>query len=200
MNYEHTFRHHSALPDPVSDVPHKVKEEVSIGNRDNFVHNLDKETEAFNWFHVESLRYCLTQVGCTGRGFHYKSLQMSTVNINNGITRHYAFKIAFYLVRFIGEINFVKYLSCFMLDCFNFYMMRREFPLALSGCLLYPLETVHGYGMSSSVKEMCQLLHQTLTTIEESCGQPEQLPASFITASHWIVSQLLHDLTVHLIS
>ena len=48
MNYEHTFRHHSTLPDPVSDVPHKVKEEVSIGNRDNFVHNLDKETEAFN--------------------------------------------------------------------------------------------------------------------------------------------------------
>ena len=49
-------------------------------------------------------------------------------------------------------------LSGFMLDCFNFYMMRGKFPLSLSGRLLYPLETVHGDRMPSGVKEMCQLL------------------------------------------
>ena len=119
-----------------------------------------------------------------------------------------AFKIActllflplFYLVCLVGEVNFVEYLRCFVLDCFNFYMMRRKFPLSLSCSFLDPLETIQGDGMTSGVEEVGQLLHQALAAVEEASGQPQQLPASLITASNGIVCKLFHNLAVDLVS
>ena len=119
---------------------------------------------------------------------------------------HDAFNIActlllfLYLVCLIGEVNLVEYLSSFVLNCFNFYMMRRKLPLSLSGCSLDPLETVECDGMTASVEEVGQLLHQALAAVEEASGQPEQLPATLVTPAYWIVSQLLHDLAVNFVS
>ena len=101
----------------------------------------------------------------------------------------------------IGKIYFVEYLSCLVLDGLNLNMVRRKLPLSLSGCPLNPLETVQSDGMTSpGVKEVTELLHQTLAAVEQARGQPQQLPAPLLTPSHGIVSQLLHDLTVHLVA
>ena len=70
-----TFSNGPPLPDPVGDVADKVKEEVTIGNRNDFVHHLDKETESLRRLHIQSLRDSLTQVGRSGGGFHDESLK-----------------------------------------------------------------------------------------------------------------------------
>ena len=43
--------------DPVCEMPDKVEEKVSFGDRDDLVSDLDKEGEAFGWSQVETLAY-----------------------------------------------------------------------------------------------------------------------------------------------
>ena len=49
------------LPDPVGQVPDKVKEEILFRNTDNFIRDLDKEAEAFSRFEVDRLSYVLSK-------------------------------------------------------------------------------------------------------------------------------------------
>lgn len=58
-----------------------------------------------------------------------------------------------YLVRVVGEINFMKDLCRFVLDGFNFHLMRRVLSLAMSQSLLQPLKRVGGNGMTTCPQE-----------------------------------------------
>ena len=71
---------------------------------------------------------------------------------------------------------------------------------------LYVINTNHSYNKAfllfnrflKTRRVLC--LHEVLAAIEQSRGQPEQLPAPLIAHPGRIISQLLHYLTVHLIS
>ena len=93
----------------------------------------------------------------------------------------------------------MKYLRCLVLDGLHLHMVRRIFPLADPDRSLEPLEAVQSDGVTPRVQEVSQLLHQALAAVEEAGGEPEELPASLVTASDRIVSELLHDLTVNLV-
>ena len=111
----------------------------------------------------------------------------------------FCIELLIYLISFIREVDLVKYLNGFMLNCFNFNMMRWKLSLSLTSGLLDSFYTISSNRVSPCLEEVCQFLHQALTAVEESRGKPEQFPSSFLTSSHWIVSQLLHDLTVNLV-
>ncbi len=69
-------------------------------------------------------------------------------------------------------------------------------------CLVKPLLTVCSQWVSSysSAEEESNLLLESGGAGEETSGQPEQLPAAVLTRTELVVSQLLHYLTVDLIS
>lgn len=58
-----------------------------------------------------------------------------------------------YLVRVVGEINFVKDLRRFVLDGFHFHLMGRILSLAVPQRLLQPLKRVSGNGMTTRPQE-----------------------------------------------
>ena len=53
--------------------------------------------------------------------------------------------------------------------------------------------------MSVSSLELGEVLHQLLSSCKQPGGQPNRLPALFLGKKVPNVSQLLHDLTVHLV-
>ena len=76
MSMQRTFSNNPPLPDPISDVPNKVKEEISFRHTDHFVSDLDKQTEAFTGSQVESLADILTEVLGSCRRIHLKGLKL----------------------------------------------------------------------------------------------------------------------------
>ena len=105
-----------------------------------------------------------------------------------------------HLVRIIWEIDFVENLCSFMLNCFNFHLVRWILSLAMSQSFLESLSRIQSDGMTSCSQELVQVLHQVLTAGKQPRGQPHQLPSSLLRQSVAILSQLLHDLTVNFIS
>ena len=70
-----TLREHSALTCPVGNLADKVEEEISLGNGDDFVGDLDEEAEALARPQVEALRDALAEVLRPRRGVDLKGLQ-----------------------------------------------------------------------------------------------------------------------------
>ena len=100
-------------------------------------------------------------------------------------------------------------------------MVGGELPLSLPGCPLQPLHAVHGDGVAVAARQevgqllqifsvshqifspptpLCCHLHEVLAAGEEPGGEPEQLPAALVAAPHRVVSQLLQDLAVDLVT
>ena len=100
-------------------------------------------------------------------------------------------------------------------------MVGGELPLSLPGCPLQPLHAVHGDGVAVAARQevgqllanifsqspdifptplQCCHLHEVLAAGEEPGGEPEQLPAALVAAPHRVVSQLLQDLAVNLVT
>lgn len=59
---KHTVSGWPGLLDPVREVPHKVEEEVALGDRDHLVGDLDEETEPLGGPEAQPLRDVLTEV------------------------------------------------------------------------------------------------------------------------------------------
>ena len=87
-----------------------------------------------------------------------------------------------------------------VLDCLHLHVMGRVLPLSSSCRSLQPLQAVHGNGMPSAVDELGEVLEEGLTAVEETSGQPHQLPAALLAWSHRVLCQLLHDLAVDLVT
>ena len=94
----------------------------------------------------------------------------------------------------------MKYLGCLVLDGLHLHVVGRVLPLANPHGPLEPLEAVQSDGVTPRVEEVSQLLHEALAAVEEAGGEPEELPASLVTASDRIVSELPHYLAVHLVT
>lgn len=63
-----------------------------------------------------------------------------------------------YLIRVVGEVNFVEDLRRLVLDGLDFHLMRRILSLSVAECLLQPLKRVGGDGMASRTQEQRQFL------------------------------------------
>ena len=105
-----------------------------------------------------------------------------------------------YLVCLVREVDLVIYLGCLVLYSLHLHMVRWVPPLPPPGRPLQPLEAVHGYRVPPAVDELGQVLHQGLAAVEESRGNPHQLPAALLRGSQGVLGQLLHDLAVDLVT
>ena len=72
--------------------------------------------------------------------------------------------------------------------------------MTVSQGFLKPLSRVQGYGMSPGPEELVEVLHQVLTAGEQPGGEPHQLPAPLLRQPVPVLRQLLHHLTVDLIT
>ena len=75
MSMQRTFSTNPPLPDPISDVPHKVKEEISLWHTDDLVPHLDEQAEPLRRLHVQPVRNGLAEILRSCRGFHAESLK-----------------------------------------------------------------------------------------------------------------------------
>ena len=87
-----------------------------------------------------------------------------------------------------------------VLDCLHLHVMGRVLPLSSSCRSLQPLQAVHGNGVPSAVDELGEVLEEGLAAVEETSGQPHQLPAALLAWPHRVLCQLLHDLAVDLVT
>ena len=104
------------LLDPVSQTPDEVKEEIRIRNRDDLVSNLDKDTESSAREKVQFLHDRPHQVlGFDGR-VNKEGLAVRRVTEPSPLNS--------YLFCVVREINLVKYLRSFVLNCLNLNLVR----------------------------------------------------------------------------
>ena len=62
--------------DPICEVTHEIKEEISLRNADNFVSNFNKQTEALAGSQVQSLPNILTEILGSCRRINLKGLKL----------------------------------------------------------------------------------------------------------------------------
>ena len=105
-----------------------------------------------------------------------------------------------HLVCLVWEVDLVKYLSGLVLNGLHLHLVRGVLPLAVPQGFLEPLGRVQSDGMSPGPEELVQILHQVLTAGEQPGGEPHQLPAPLLRQPVPVLRQLLHHLTVDLIT
>lgn len=66
--------------------------------------------------------------------------------------------------------------------------------------LVHPLKRVQCHRMTTTLEEKRQLAQQRLAGRKQAGGEPHQLPALVLAQTILVVGQLLHQLTIQLIS
>ena len=94
----------------------------------------------------------------------------------------------------------MEYLCGFVLDGLDLDLVGRVLPLPVPNRLLQPQDGVHGYGMSPGALKLGQVLHEVLGAGEQPGGQPHELPSPLFRQPVPVLRQLLHHLTVNLVS
>ena len=87
----------------------KIKEEITLRHRNNFVSNFDKQTEALRRSKVQPLCDIGAEIFGPGRRIDLECF-----------------------VRIVGEVDFVEYLGGFVLDGLDLDLVGRVFPLPVS--------------------------------------------------------------------
>lgn len=80
-------------------------------------------------------------------------MQKCVVSIELNDEENASTVFSFYLVRVVGEVDFMEDLCRFVLDSLHFHLVRRILSLPVSQRLLQPLERVGGDGMTARPQE-----------------------------------------------
>lgn len=96
----------------------KIKEEISLGDTDDFIANFNKETKTVLKLEAKPLSYGCTEITRSCTRINLKGLgEVKLIII--------MWRVCPYLAGVVGEENFVEYLCRLVLDCINFDQMWR---------------------------------------------------------------------------